>query len=93
LLFLLLLNNWIMSWIRNRRTLDQANLVFNLFLLPLQQVQKMKISPVPFLWGAHGKKSNMTFSLHIQIQHNGLRSISLLPVTADDNVWDCNAVS
>jgi hypothetical protein len=74
-----LLNNWIMIWIRIWRTLDQANLVFILFLLPLQQVQRMKVSPILFLWVTHGKKS-VNFSLLIQIQHNGLRSISLLLV-------------
>jgi DNA polymerase III alpha subunit (gram-positive type) len=58
LLFLHLLNNWIMIWIRIRRTLDQVNLVFILFLLPLQQVPpRMKISPVLFLLVTHGKKS------------------------------------
>lgn len=92
LLFLHLVNNWIMIRIRIRRTLRQANLVFVLFLLPLQQVQRMKISPVLFLWVTHGKKS-VTFSLRIQIQHNGLRSISLLPVAANDDVWDCNVVT
>jgi hypothetical protein len=58
LLILHLLDNWIMIRIRIQRTLDQANLVFILFLLPLQQVpQRMKISPTLFLWVTHGKKS------------------------------------
>jgi hypothetical protein len=47
-------------------------------------------STVPL--GTHGEKI-VTFSQQNHIQHNSLRSISLLPVAADDNMWDYNVVA